>query len=76
MRCLCCNRNLSDLESTRRHADTGDFLDICNRCLRDIDIPYTERSDLTDVLEDDEDVEDLDNSLSEVSSDGEGYEGE
>ena len=39
MRCSCCNRNLSDYESTLRSANTGDYLDTCIKCLRDLDIP-------------------------------------
>lgn len=71
MRCQCCNRNLSDVESTRKHAETGEYLDICNRCLDGLDIPYTERGDLTDTLEDD-DVEDVDNTVPEVPDEWEG----
>lgn len=74
MRCLCCNRNLSDIESTRRHAETGEFLDICNKCIQDLDIPYLDRDDLGNTLEDD-DGEDVDISVPEVSEDGEGHEG-
>jgi len=39
MRCFCCNKNLSDYESTLRSATTGDFLDMCKRCMEDLDIP-------------------------------------
>ena len=39
IRCSCCNRNLSDYESTLRSANTGDYLDTCVKCLRDLDIP-------------------------------------
>lgn len=49
-RCVCCNRALSDFESTRRHAETNEFLDVCNSCLEDIcqdeDIPVRTRGDL------------------------------
>jgi hypothetical protein len=38
MRCSCCNKNLSDYESTLRHPETKEFLDICNKCLKDIPI--------------------------------------
>lgn len=38
MRCLCCNANLNDYESTLRHPETLDFLDICVKCLKDIPI--------------------------------------
>lgn len=50
MRCSCCNKALSDFESTRRHAETNQFLDVCNGCLEDIcqdeDIPVITRGDL------------------------------
>lgn len=43
-RCLSCDKNLSDFEATRKHAETGEYLDLCNNCLRDVldiqDIPY------------------------------------
>ncbi len=39
MRCCCCNRNLSDYESALKSATTGDYLDMCKKCLKDLDIP-------------------------------------
>lgn len=36
MHCVICDKNLKDHESVRRHAITGEFLDICDGCLRDI----------------------------------------
>lgn len=54
MRCVCCNKMLNDVESTRKHADTGEYLDMCNKCLSFVpEIPYVERTDLMD----DHDVE-------------------
>lgn len=35
MRCQCCNRNLNNFESTLKSALTGDYLDMCKRCLKD-----------------------------------------
>ena len=32
MRCLACNKNLTDFESTRRSAQNGDYLYLCNDC--------------------------------------------
>ena len=46
MRCLCCNRNLTDYESTMRHPDTLEFIDICVKCLPDTTITPIVRSDL------------------------------
>ena len=36
MKCVCCNKNLSDFESTRRHALTNAFLDMCKSCLSEV----------------------------------------
>jgi hypothetical protein len=60
MRCICCDRNLSDYESTLRHAETLEFLDTCNKCLAGLNIPTIGRSDLDkciNYLEDDDDEE-------------------
>ncbi|HET8687389.1 MAG TPA: hypothetical protein VFM18_12115 [Methanosarcina sp.] len=74
MRCLCCNRILNDYEATRRHAITGEFIDICNRCIEDLGIPSVGRDDLKpeeqmlDDMDEDVDVEsNWDDSLPEVS---------
>ena len=32
MRCFCCNKSLSNLESTRKFS-SGVFTDMCNKCL-------------------------------------------
>lgn len=36
MRCICCNKNLSDKESTRRAVNTGEYLDMCNGCFASV----------------------------------------
>lgn len=56
MRCQCCNRNLSDYESTLRHAITNQFVDMCNKCLKEVDIPVRGRPDLNkfETMEEDE----------------------
>lgn len=50
MRCVCCNKNLNDYESTRKHAITGAYLDMCNGCFAEVssmvDIPASTREDL------------------------------
>ena len=48
MRCLACNVMLSDFEATRKYAESGKYVDICNSCLHTVpDFPNTiERSDL------------------------------
>jgi len=57
MRCLSCNKNLSDFESTRKFASTGEFLDLCNRCYSDIqdDVDTLIRPDLQEDEVADED---------------------
>jgi hypothetical protein len=32
MHCRCCDAQLTDYESTRKHIDTGEYLDVCNQC--------------------------------------------
>lgn len=42
MRCYCCNKNLSDKEATQKSAITGDYLDMCDGCLKDTGISVVE----------------------------------
>lgn len=35
MHCRCCDKLLSDFESTRKNADTGEYLDMCNKCFEE-----------------------------------------
>jgi len=48
MRCVACNKNLNDYESTRKHAETGEYIDMCNTCFYEIanDVLVVERPDL------------------------------
>jgi len=48
MRCLSCNARLTEFESTRRGANTMEFIDLCNYCYSTIsnDTLAIERSDL------------------------------
>ena len=48
MRCVACNKNLSDFESTRKSAESGEYLDICNDCFfyTEDDIATIDRDDL------------------------------
>jgi|TARA_R110000787_G_scaffold85148_1_gene181951 hypothetical protein len=58
MRCLACDKNLSDFESTRKHHESGEFIDLCNRCYSTIQNEVNdieEREDLRHI--DDEDYE-------------------
>ena len=43
MRCLSCNANLTDREATRKGVFTGDYIDLCERCISTIpDFEYVE----------------------------------
>lgn len=57
MRCLSCNKQLNDYESTRKSANTGDFLDLCNGCFGTIryDVDTIERPDLFHASDDEDD---------------------
>ena len=65
MRCVACNKLLSDFESTRKSVTTGEYLDLCNHCFHTIqsDAPSTEREDLRD---DDDTIYDDDDDLSDI----------
>ena len=58
MRCLSCNVSLSDFESTRKFAASGEFIDLCNGCFGHIgDFDTTERADLRTTEDVDSDQE-------------------
>ena len=48
MRCICCDVLLTDYESTRKSAITGEYFDMCSGCLRTIknDVLTIDRQDL------------------------------
>lgn len=58
MRCVCCDKNLSDFESTRKSVTTNEYIDMCNKCYLTIkdDLVSLEREDLL-TNEDTEDEE-------------------
>ena len=49
MRCIACNKNLNDFESTRKDS-VGNFVDLCNHCYHEVqsDINAEERQDLSE----------------------------
>ena len=52
MRCLSCNKSMSDFESTRKFKGTQRFVDLCNHCFSETSLSYgetDERIDLKDV---------------------------
>lgn len=64
MRCLSCNKRLSNKESTRKYSSNGDFVDLCDHC-------YSFISNDISAVEGDEYVEDFESEeQSEQSFDG------
>ena len=63
MRCFCCNKRLSDYETTLKHAVTGAYLDTCLDCLseiaHDVPMPVKARKDLIPNMDIDRDVDEL-----------------
>ena len=63
MRCSCCNKRLSDYETTLKHAETGAYLDTCLDCLSEIahqvPMPVKARKDLIEDMVIHEDVDEL-----------------
>jgi hypothetical protein len=66
MHCSCCDRLLTEFESTRRNANTFQFIDLCKVCFEDVKpyVPTIDRKDLIseadlDVDDDEADLEDL-----------------
>lgn len=72
MKCIVCDRMLSDFEATRRHKVTFQFLDLCTKCLRSIhtEVPFgtIDRHDLLSI-DDDEDRDSASDSASGHDSD-------
>lgn len=50
MRCRCCDKKLSEFEATRKSINTGEYLDMCNKCYNTISnqVLSYERYDLYD----------------------------
>lgn len=76
MRCYCCNRVLSDYESTLKSSKSGDYLDTCSKCLEGLGIETvyvkpestalvkeTEEPDFIELLDDLHILDDLSQSL-------------
>ena len=67
MRCRCCDKKLSEFEATRKSINTGEYLDMCNRCYSTIskEVLTYERGDLK-VDNDSEEAYDSYNLLDDV----------
>lgn len=50
MKCLSCDKFLSDREASRKGIFSGDYLDLCDKCISTIpDLEYTENTEASDV---------------------------
>ena len=60
MKCRACNVTLSDYESTRKNARTGEYIDMCNHCFSTIEEEFEviEREDLRTHTQIDEEASD------------------
>jgi len=72
MHCVNCDRLLTDFESTRKHAITFKFLDLCKVCFEDVKtiIPTIDnRSLMTEQdLDTDDDDTDTGDSLEDIET--------
>ncbi len=63
MRCTACDKRLSDYETTLKHAETGQYLDLCMDCLseiaRQVPMPVKGRKDLIHSMDTNEEVDEL-----------------
>ena len=67
MHCTACDRLLTEFESTRRNANTFQFIDLCKVCFEDVKafVPTIDRKDLiTEQDLDEPDNDDLDTQVS------------
>jgi len=71
MHCSCCDRLLTEFESTRRNANTFQFIDLCRVCFEDVKpyVPTIDRKDLISEADLDvvDDCDDMDTTGNEVS---------
>ena len=59
MHCRACDTLVSDFESTRRNANTFEFVDLCNSWFKEVKhiIPVIERKDLVTSVDIDDDLD-------------------
>lgn len=74
MHCSCCDRLLTEFESTRRNANTFQFIDLCKVCFEDVKpfVPTIDRKDLIteadlDEIDDDQDTVALDDDIEDLA---------
>ena len=64
MRCVCCDKELTDYEATIKNVRTNVYLDMCKGCIKESGIagftPLVDRPDLDHEEEVDQEVLELD----------------
>lgn len=72
MHCTACDRLLTEFESTRRNANTFQFIDLCKVCFEDVKafVPTIDRKDLISEADLDEIDDDMDtgDSLEDIDA--------
>lgn len=67
MRCLSCNKQLSDREATRKYATSGLFIDLCDGCFKHVESEIPAIDGIGS--ESDEDYADFDDDYDLTTSD-------
>ena len=51
MRCVCCDKSLTDFECSRKSITSGEYLDMCSDCYKHIkdDVDVIENNDLLHI---------------------------
>lgn len=44
-RCYCCNSPLNDREASRKSPTTGQYLDMCDTCYKEVDYVFIEEEE-------------------------------
>lgn len=57
MRCIACDRALSDLESTRKSKTIGEYLDLCNTCFSTVSDDFIDNEEQLEQHELEENLE-------------------
>lgn len=69
MRCLACNANLSDRDSTRKGLHSGEYLDLCEYCISQTpDLMYEENPALSNKVPDEEVFPETDDDVLEETA--------
>ena len=50
MRCQACDKNLNDWESVKKNDATGDYEDLCSRCLNSVRLSVSDSQFVADAM--------------------------